>query len=85
MLALYAALRSSRIVNGTVHGFQKNQPWISLKSDLQLVILEATEFWLEKIWEFRTELLASLTKHFIGLAFLQDGMNIVLADVSSGL
>ena len=67
-------------------------PWFAekllciwLESDLQLGILKATEFWLEKAWEFCAELLAYLSEHLIRLTLLQDGMHIILGGVVSRL
>ena len=46
---------------------------------------KTTEVWLIMIREFCTELLTSLTEYFTGLAFLQDGMYIILEGVAPRL
>ena len=65
--------------------FAEKRPCICLESDFQMVILEATEICLEKVQDFRTELLACLTERLIGLTLLQDGMHIILVGVVSRL
>ena len=56
-----------------------------LEADLQLVIFETTQFWLEKMRKLQAELLAGLMPCMIGLVVLQDGMYIITADVDPWL